>query len=408
MAWLRVGDTLASDPRVLVLHDPKNPHIAPACVGFLTLLGTLSTQNGTDYVIHPGFLHLAGGAAAPDLLKRCIRAGLITFLGGTGMKRRWKLIDDAPELIHIRLKDEIAWEKQQKSDTQKKDHLVPVLLRDGDACRWCGIPVQPMDTRSSRGRTIDHLRPGLAARGPHDLVVACRGCNSTRGADRERTKDDETPDAFAARWAPQLRPVPDRLLFVRTDVNLIEGAGHTIPAGSTIVDRAYPARDTPGTTTQTPGPDATHHATQARVAAPGRNTTSTDQHPAPAGVAATDAASTTPARPGSQPGAAHPAADQHPATPAGVAATADSTTAPECTPHPAPAGVAHASESRTNHSTTDRSRAGGPGRVGAGSGREGSPTPRSSPGIPPDPPPPPASTTPPRRTRRGKRRPRSA
>jgi hypothetical protein len=38
-------------------------------------LGTQSANHFTDYVIHPGFLPLAGGPAAPKLLKRCIAAG---------------------------------------------------------------------------------------------------------------------------------------------------------------------------------------------------------------------------------------------------------------------------------------------------------------------------------------------
>ena len=320
--------------------------------------------------------------------------------------RRWKLIDTAPELIHIKLAVEIAWEKQQKHDTGDRDLQIPILLRDGEACRWCGIPVQPNDNRSRRGRTFDHLRPGMAAGGPDGMVVACRGCNGKRGKDWN--PDVDTADSFAARWEHQLRPPPRQLFFVRSTVTWLESEGHQVPAGSVIAERAPSARDTPSTT-QTPGP-AGQHPAPAGVAAPARRTTAPgDQHPATqAGVAAPESRSTTSTTSATHPAtagvAAHPGTGQHPA-PAGVAATPDSTTAPECQ-HPATqAGVA-APESRTDPSPTDRSGTAPPGRVGVGPGRVGSPTPPPAPAHPPDPPQSPATTSTPRRTRRGRRGPR--
>ena len=345
MSWFRVGDTAATDPRILALEDPRDPLLGTLCFGFLVKLGTQSANHFTDYVIHPGFLPLAGGQAAQKLLKRCIAAGLIIPLGGRGQKQRWKLIDTAPELFHIRLKDEVAWEKQQKADTRNPALQEPVLLRDGDACRWCAIPVQPNDTRSRRGRQFDHLRPGQAARGPEDLVVACRGCNGERGRDQQE-HPGETADEFAARWAPRLRPPPKQLFFVRSTADWLTEAGHTIPSRSVIADRAPAARNTP-----TPSvPDGATHPANAGVAAPPPQT-----------------------RP-----------------------RAGGQDAPAAT-HPAPAGVA-AAESRNDHrSVTDRS---GAGRVGVGSvaGSGGSPPSRASPPGPTD------RSTEPRRTRRGRRR----
>lgn len=405
MPWFRVGDTLATDPRVVVLQDAKDPMVFPACVGFLTMLGTLSTQHGTDWVIHPGFLQIAGGPAAADLLKRCIRAELITFLGGKGTARRWKLKPDAPELWHLRPQAQVDWDRRQKLDTRNPAFQLAVLLRDGDSCRYCGRAVQPYDTKSARGRSIDHISPlQLGATGPDDLVVSCLGCNGRRGKDWQ----DETQRAtFGDRW--KLLPPPAQLFFVRRTVDWIEDQGRTIPADAIIVNKAPRADDTTAApTTQTFGP-ASQHPAAAGVAAPTRRTTApADQHPAQAGVAATGAR-TTPTRPRSQRGAAStPAADQHPASPAGVAATADSTTAPECTQHPAPAGVADAPESRTDPSPTDRSRGAPPGRVGTGRvGTGGSSSPAPSPSLAPSPDPP-QSPARPRPTRRGRRRPRTS
>ncbi len=350
MSWFRVGDTAATDPRILALEDPRDPTMGTLCFGFLVKLGTQSANHFTDYVIHPGFLALAGGPSAPKLLKRCIAAGLIIDLGGRGAARRWKLIDSAPELFHIRLQAEVAWEKQQKADTRNPALQEPVLLRDGDACRWCGIPVQPSDTRSRRGRQFDHLRPGQPARGPQDLVVACRGCNGERGRDQQE-HPDETADQFAARWAPRLLPPPNQLFFVRSTVTWLTESGHTIPAGSVVADRAPASRNTPSTS----DPDGATHPANAGVAKPPPHTLGAAGHDAPAAT------------------------------------------------HPAPAGVA-AAESRTDRSVTNRS---GAGRVGDGSGlvgSGGSPPTRASPDRPASDPP---TSTGPRRTRRGRRRSRS-
>lgn len=377
MSWVRIGDTAATDPRVLALADRKEPLLATAAWGFFVHLAELSAGNFTDYVITVGFIDQAGGPAAPRLLRRCIQAGLITPLDGTGRHRRWKLIDDAPELLHIRLKDEVAWEKQQKADTHNTRYLVAVLLRDGEACRYCGRPVQPNDNRSGRGRTIDHLHPGRPARGAEDLVVACRECNGARGRDWQ---NEDGRDGFHDRW-PLRRP-PSPLIFVRSTVNWLESKGHQVPAGSVIAERAHtPSRGTAAT--HSSGPTASHPAAEG-VATSTRNTSPDVQRPAHhAGHAATG---------GPCQGATHP-------DPSGVAAPPPTDpptggdSAPDAT-HPANAGVA-ASESRTDRSVTDRS---GTGRARVGSGSGGLPPPRASPTGSPDRP------TQPRRTRRGRRR----
>ena len=56
-----------------------------------------------------------------------------------------------------------------------------VLERDGNRCHWCG--------RSAT--TVDHVRPlcaGGARLDPANLVAACVGCNSRRGANLSRTR----------------------------------------------------------------------------------------------------------------------------------------------------------------------------------------------------------------------------
>lgn len=395
MPWLRLGDTFHTDPLILALIDPKDPMMGPACKGFFVDVATLSAQNKTDYVITPGFVHEAGGPVADLLLRRCIRAGLIIPLGGRGTDRRWKIIDTRHDLVHIRTRAEIDWEKQQKADTHRKAFQLVVFARDGDACRWCGVPVQPNDHRSRRAREIDHLRPGLPADGPDDLVVACKSCNSKRGADWDPI--GETPDQFSARWADRLRPVPTPLLFVRSTVNFLEDNGVHVPDDSVIIEKAPKVGDTVDTP-PTSGQDPAHPA-PAGVAPPARRTTAPRQHPATqAGVAATAPAPRT-TRSRTQPDAAAPpskTAHQHPTPPVGVADA--STTAPEDTQHPAATAGVAGPESRDHPSTTDRSRAGRPGRVGSGRSAPSRDHPPSGPSLP--------AAPQPRKTRRGRRRPR--
>ena len=55
-----------------------------------------------------------------------------------------------------------------------------IQARDGNACRYCGQPVNWLDRKGPRGATYDHVVPG----GGDDLtnlVVSCRGCNSRKG-----------------------------------------------------------------------------------------------------------------------------------------------------------------------------------------------------------------------------------
>lgn len=75
-----------------------------------------------------------------------------------------------------------------------KDLRALVMLRDGNACRYCGIVVPWSDRKSPRMLTIDHVNPTLAA-GAGNLVVACMQCNSSK-------KDATTPEAAGLTLLP--------------------------------------------------------------------------------------------------------------------------------------------------------------------------------------------------------------
>lgn len=74
-----------------------------------------------------------------------------------------------PEIVHA------VWARDAVPGTHKKG-------AEHAACRYCGKVVKRKDTRSpepDRG-TIDHVDP-MRAQGVRNLVVACKGCNGSKG-----------------------------------------------------------------------------------------------------------------------------------------------------------------------------------------------------------------------------------
>lgn len=187
MAWTKTGDNAEEHPvvlEVLALTD-GDYLLANAAYGFVHRCATHAAGHTTDYFISDGVTWSKGGPVAKQLCDLAERAGYWTR-AEVGGRKGWQLIDD-PGFIHIRLKAELDWERQQKKDVRNTKLTVPVRLRDGDACRYCGVVVYFVgDRKSGRNGTYDHRRPGEPATSPEDLVVACGSCNAGR-------KDD--PDA---------------------------------------------------------------------------------------------------------------------------------------------------------------------------------------------------------------------
>jgi 5-methylcytosine-specific restriction endonuclease McrA len=75
---------------------------------------------------------------------------------------------------------EREWGKRRKELYSDPGLLDAVRRRDGQQCRYCGRSVNWKDRRGPEGGTFDHV----IARGPNtmeNIVVACRGCNSSKG-----------------------------------------------------------------------------------------------------------------------------------------------------------------------------------------------------------------------------------
>ncbi|MGY4845486.1 hypothetical protein ACW9PK_12190 [Kocuria sp. MNB10] len=184
--------------------------------GFVTLCATVGAQHLTDYVItRATAADVAGSMERADLLlEQATFAGylepVIEVVRGHE-RARWRIVED-PEFIHMRTAEEVEWERRRKRDNSNPALTIPVRLRDGDACRYCG---QVVKFRARTGRlagTYDHRSPGRGAETPDDLVVACTRCNSGR-----------KNNPHAEREYPLL-PVPDRPYYSLDTVEYIKNS----------------------------------------------------------------------------------------------------------------------------------------------------------------------------------------
>ncbi|MEV4270571.1 HNH endonuclease [Micromonospora aurantiaca (nom. illeg.)] len=376
MAWLKSSDNSNQHPAVLApLAWARGPDDdldgwdlrLPAVAGLVWLCATYSAGQETDYVVPDGTVALYGGPQWQRLAAWAERAGFWTRIDGG-----WLLADDSEHLFHIRLRAEIEWERQRKNDNGNPILTVPVRLRDGDACRYCGRIVNWDARTGALAGTYDHRHPGQAARGPDDLVVCCNHCNGRRGKDPQ-----------PGRW--HTLPAPTSPYYGKTTVEHLANHGHQVPLstgprppvppGGPRIDPARPddQPDPAPTPTRRPGtqPD---HATPGDPA-PSRTTPThraAASHPAPSATPATGhRARTTSATPAPPPG--HRAIRATPAADPGHRAPRDGTTA---TPrkqdqHARPDPGRKPAGSSGPKPPTARA----PGRVGTGRDGSGAPDP---------------------------------
>jgi hypothetical protein len=252
LPWAKFSDTAAHHPVVLApmaFDDWLPPRLTQLdlvnlLAGIFERVAVQSAGYTTDYVISAGVLASTAGDNWRHWANLMIRAGYLSEDTADGQPI-WRLVDDPTNLVHLRLKDELDWERQRRRDVATDALIVPVRLRDGDACRYCGVPVVWGDQKGNRGATYDHRVPGKGAGGPDDLRVACRACNSRR---------NNHPDADV--WLPP-RPAPAEPMYGPKTRALLREHGYTVPAT---------ARRRPGTqpdTATTPGDPAASGTTPA-------------------------------------------------------------------------------------------------------------------------------------------------
>ena len=232
MTWVKTSDTAASHPVVSGpltwsaehLDAVEGYDLCNVLFGIVLRCATRAAQYERDYEVLD---NVVAEIAGPNWLTRAEQAARAGYWTRNTTQDGWVLLDDAEHLFHIRKKAEIEWERARKRDISNPRLIVPVRLRDGDACRYCGRIVQWNARRGNRAGTYDHRRPGTAALFPEDLVVCCAGCNSQRGADVD-------PDAWP------LRPAPAFPHYGDLTVRLLAEHGHLVPSAAPEESAAGP------------------------------------------------------------------------------------------------------------------------------------------------------------------------
>lgn len=199
MPWTRIGDSAATYPKLMQTMGVAgaDDRTLNEVAGWLFRCAFQSAAHTTDYRIDVGTAWMLGGARTEELIRIALAAGLAVEIVHEGV-RYLRMIDD-PEFVHIRLKDDVEWDRQQRRDTRDPRLRAPVLRRDGDNCRWCGVAVQWRGRRSSRTGTLDHLFPGQPGT-VMTMVVACQGCNGSR---QDNPQWDDDHDILAEPAAPR-------------------------------------------------------------------------------------------------------------------------------------------------------------------------------------------------------------
>ncbi|UYG15780.1 hypothetical protein BRM3_08990 [Brachybacterium huguangmaarense] len=184
--------------------------------GFVGRLYLQAAQQQAEYVVSLGVASLMGGARTTELIDMAERAGYLHRGEDEQGRSVLRLLDD-PEFIHIRTAAELQWEKQRKADNSNVHLVLPVRLRDGDACRSCSRIVRfgNRDHRSKLAGTYDHRIPGEPCRSPEDMVVLCRGCNGGR-RDAEGRRDELFP----------LLPPPEKPYWHKSTVSWLREPEH--------------------------------------------------------------------------------------------------------------------------------------------------------------------------------------
>lgn len=178
MAWIRIGDEFNAAPEwgaafelALVENDPR---LVTELKGATITLYTFSAQQWTDYCVRFGdAARELGIQEAKRILRALVRIGVATPLN-----KEWSEFQllERQNFIHIIKSDDKKKRAKRKRDQNRGRLQVPVLLRDGDQCRFCGVEVTWGDTRSDDGREMHHINIEEETT-PDNYVVACRGCN---------------------------------------------------------------------------------------------------------------------------------------------------------------------------------------------------------------------------------------
>ncbi|MHC9829378.1 HNH endonuclease [Corynebacterium diphtheriae] len=210
----RVGDTSPHIRSCRVCLRPASLTIAlkNEAFGALVQLTTVSAAHLTDYIVEYGLMAQVAPGREKQLIDVLVDAGML-FRDEEDGRKVLRIVDDN-ELLHNRSRDEVEIDRRRSADKRNPELIPAVRYRDGDQCRWCGRTVDWRDRKGGRAATIDSLNEHRNST-VDTLVVACKTCNSKRGAGEEL----------------RLMPIPTREKVYYTDhtidwINRSEWAQH--------------------------------------------------------------------------------------------------------------------------------------------------------------------------------------
>ena len=199
MSWVRVSDDAMSHPRLIDVYEVEEASQTNRLeiFGFLMGLSTYSAKQLTDGIVGRGVAYSLMSPERADLLLRvCEALGLIEWVEVDG-QRKIKLFT-SEDFIHLLSKAEVEARRNRSRENRDPKLKSAVIYRDGDLCRYCGVPVRWTGPIGFSSGTLDHVDPTSVGSATVDkLVVACHQCNSSR--QDARAEFDE---------AHPLRPVP--------------------------------------------------------------------------------------------------------------------------------------------------------------------------------------------------------
>ena len=210
MSWVRVSDDAMSHPRLIDVYEVEEASQTNRLeiFGFLMGLATYSAKQLTDGIVSRGVAYSLTSPERADLLLRvCEALGLIEWVE-IGGQRKIKLFT-SEDFIHLLSKAEVEARRNRSRENRDPKLKSAVIYRDGDICRYCGVPVRWTGPIGFSSGTLDHVDPTSVGSATVDkLVVACHKCNSSR-QDARAEFDEAHPlrevpaDPYYSQWSAE-------------------------------------------------------------------------------------------------------------------------------------------------------------------------------------------------------------
>lgn len=210
MSWVRVSDDAMSHPRLIDVYEVEEASQTNRLeiFGFLMGLSTYSAKQLTDGIVGRGAAYSLTSPERADLLLRiCEALDLIEWVEVDG-QRKIKLFT-SEDFIHLLSKAEVEARRNRSRENRDPKLKSAVIYRDGDICRYCGVPVRWTGPIGFSSGTLDHVDPTSVGSATVDgLVVACHQCNSSRQDaraefDAAHPLRDVPADPYYSQWSAE-------------------------------------------------------------------------------------------------------------------------------------------------------------------------------------------------------------